>query len=124
MTRKNGILSLSARDSARLNRQILSKLIRWVLKNEQHRPIAEIREDIARLRVWGDMPLADDELDITWAVRTALGYPWFDCRLIAASVARGCRYFLTEDMAHGATFETVTLINPFRMSPDELLLRN
>ena len=56
-------------------------------------------------------------------MRDKLGYRWFDCLLVAAAQLAGCRYFLTEDMAHGAAFEGLTLINPFRTSPDDVLQR-
>ncbi len=109
---------------ARTNLQILNELIRWILKNESHRTLADIRKEIAALRIWGDNSLDGEELDLAWAVRENLGYQWFDCLLIAAAHNQGCRYFLTEDMAHGASFQGVTLIDPFRLSPDDLFPRN
>ncbi|MGV7033356.1 PIN domain-containing protein [Methylobacterium symbioticum] len=110
--------------SARTNLQVLNELTRWILRNESSRPLGEIQDEIAALRGWGDRPLDGEELDLAWAVRDKLGYQWFDCLLVAAAHVQGCRYFLTEDMAHGASFQGVTLINPFRLSPDELFLRN
>lgn len=109
---------------ARTNLQVLNELTRWILKNENHRTLTDIQKEIAALRVWGDRPLDEEELDMAWAVRDKLGYQWFDCLLVAAAHTQGCRYFLTEDMTHGASFQGVTLVNPFRLSPDELFLRN
>ncbi|GJE54094.1 MULTISPECIES: PIN domain-containing protein [Methylobacterium] len=118
------VLALGARSTARINLQILNELTRWILKNEARRSTEEVQEEMASLAVWGDRPLTQDEVEIAWAVRARLGYQWFDCLLLAAAVVHGCRYLLTEDMAHEAIFESVTLINPFRTSPDELFLRN
>ena len=118
------VLALGARSLARINLQILNELTRWILKNEPRRPIGDTQAEIAALRVWGADPLSDDEIELAWEARTKLGYQWFDCLLIASAVLQGCRYFLTEDMAREATFVTTTLINPFRISPDELLSRN
>lgn len=112
---------LAERQSIRLNLQILNEMTRWLLANEGGRPLAEIRSEIDVLRRWGDAPLDDDEVALAWTVRRALGYQWFDCLLIAAAQQAGCRFFLTEDMADRARFGAVTLVNPFRASPSDIL---
>lgn len=108
----------------RLNLQVLNELTRWVLAKEFHRSLEEVRAEINALRVWGDKPLDDDEIELSWAVRQQLGYQWFDCLLIAAAHSAGCRYFLTEDMGNRAVFGSVTIINPFKTAPSELLPRH
>jgi predicted nucleic acid-binding protein len=118
------VRSLGARGAARINMQVLNELTRWILKNEPGRSLADIQQEIEALKAWGDKPLDEEELEVAWAVRDKLGYQWFDCLLIAAARLAGCRYFLTEDMAHGAVFEGLTLINPFRASPGDVLQRN
>ncbi len=123
-TAQDWILRLTAQDRACINLQVLNELTRWLLKNEAHRSLADIQEEVDTLRLWGDKPLGDDEFALAWRVREALGYQWFDCLLVAAAHLQGCRYFLTEDMAHGAAFEGMTLINPFRASPGDVLRRN
>lgn len=123
-TAQDWILRLTAQDRACINLQVLNELTRWLLKNEAHRSLADIQEEVDALRLWGDKPLGDDEFALAWRVRESLGYQWFDCLLVAAAHLQGCRYFLTEDMAHGAAFEGMTLINPFRTSPGDVLRRN
>ncbi|MCJ2089421.1 PIN domain-containing protein [Methylobacterium sp. E-005] len=117
------VRSLGARGAARINMQVLNELTRWILKNEPGRSLADIRQEIEALKAWGDKPLDEEELEVAWAVRDKLGYQWFDCLLLASARLAGCRYFLTEDMAHGAVFDGLTLINPFRTSPDDVLRR-
>jgi predicted nucleic acid-binding protein len=117
------VRSLGAHGAARINLQVLNELTRWILRNEPGRPLADIQQEIEALKVWGDKPPDEEELEVAWAVRDKLGYQWFDCLLIAAAQLAGCRYFLTEDMAHGAVFDGLTLINPFRTSPDDVLRR-
>jgi predicted nucleic acid-binding protein len=121
---QDGILRLTVQDSARINLQVRNELTRWLLKNEAHRPLADIQEEVDALRLWGDKPLGEDEFAFAWRVRESLGYQWFDCLPVAAAHLQGCRYFLTEDMAHGAVFKGMTLLNPFRASPDDVLRRN
>ena len=118
------LLSLGSASAARINLQIINELTNWIVRNERHRPLNEVQEELAVLRTWGAKPITDDEVEIAWAVRRHLSYQWFDCLLVASAYNDGCRYFLTEDMTHGATFEGLILINPFRASPDDVLRRN
>ena len=109
---------------ARTNLQVLNELTRWILKNEPGRSLRDIQDEVETLGAWGARPIDPDDTELAWLVRKNLGYQWFDCLLVAAAQLAGCRYFLTEDMAHGAVFEGLTLINPFRTSPGDVLQRN
>lgn len=112
---------LADRDVMRINLQVLNELTRWVLANERTRPVGEIREEVELLQHWGDQPVTPDDVDQAWHLREMLGFQWFDCLLVAAAARLGCRYFLTEDMTDQAMFGPVTLVNPFRVSPADLL---
>ena len=118
------LAAISDAGQARTNIQVLNELTRWILRNESGRPLAEVRSEIDVIAAWGDRVLDPDDVDIAWLVRRTLGYQWFDRLMIAAAQSSGCRYFLTEDMAHGATFEGLTLIDPFRAEPAEIIRRN
>lgn len=118
------LLALGSANAARINLQVVNELTNWILRNERHRPLTEVQEELAALGSWGTEPIADDEVKTAWAVRERLGYQWFDCLLVASAHNDGCRYFLSEDMAHGATFEGLTLLNPFQASLDDVLRRN
>jgi len=107
-----------------LNLQTLNELTRWILKNETSRTAQEIRDEIDVLRVWGDKPLADDEVSVAWEVRERFGFQWFDCLLLAAAARSECSYFLTEDLTEGAVFGPVTIIHPFRTSPGDILFKD
>ena len=117
------LAQIGADGRARTNLQVLNELTGWILKNEARRPIMEVRSEVDAIRVWGDRPIDADDVDLAWYVRKTLGYQWFDCLLIASACIAGCRVFLTEDMTHGATFEGLTLVNPFRASLDDVLKR-
>lgn len=108
---------------ARTNLQVLNELTRWILKNEPGRSLRDVQAEVETIGVWGARPIDQDDAELAWLVRKNLGYQWFDCLLVAAAQIAGCRYFLTEDMAHGAVFDGLTLINPFRTSPDDVLRR-
>lgn len=118
---RSWLSSLAEREAMRLNLQVINELTRWLLANERSRPMSDIREEIDTLRHWGDHPLTPDDVDQAWILREALGFHWLDCLLVSAAERLGCRFFLTEDMTDRARFGSITLINPFRMSPSDLL---
>ena len=115
------LFELVERRCARLNLQVLNEFTRWVLGHERGVDLAEIRAEVDALRFWGDKPLDEEEVELAWKIRDALGYQWFDCLLIAAADRAGCRYFLTEDMSDRARFGAITLVNPFRAMPPDIL---
>ncbi|MGT2486161.1 PIN domain-containing protein [Methylobacterium oryzae CBMB20] len=108
---------------ARTDLQVLNELTRWILKNEPGRSLRDVRAEVETIGAWGTRLIDQDDAELAWLVRENLGYQWFDCLLVAAAQLAGCRSFLTEDMAHGAVFDGLTLINPFRTSPDDVLRR-
>lgn len=118
------LLTLGETGLGILNLQVLNELTRWILKNETRRSVQDVRDEIEILRVWGDRPLDEDDVAIAWDIRARFGFQWFDCLLMAAAVKAECRYFLTEDLTGGATFGPVTLIEPFRTAPGDLLFRD
>ncbi len=48
------------------------------------------------------------------------GVQAFDAMLLATSLRAGCKIFLSEDMQHQRTFGGMTVINPFKLSLEEL----
>ena len=121
---RNWLSAISDAGLARTNLQVLNELTRWVFKNEPGRSVSDVQGEVESIGAWGARPVDQDDVDLAWLARKAYGYQWFDCLLVAAASLAGCRYFLTEDMAHGVVFEGLTLINPFRTSPDDVLRRN
>lgn len=112
---------LAERRALRVNLQVLNELTRWLLARAPKRPVDEIRAEIDELALWGDKPIDEDEIEAAWIVRERFRFNWFDCLLIAAADRAGCRYFLTEDMQDRVQFNSVTLINPFKVSPSDIL---
>lgn len=48
-------------------------------------------------------------------------YSWWDCLLLASAVELGCTHFLSEDLQDGQRIDTLTIIDPFAHSPDQIL---
>ena len=53
-------------------------------------------------------------LNAALEIKAAHGFSYWDCAIIAAARALGCRELYTEDMSHGREVEGVLIINPFR----------
>ena len=56
------------------------------------------------------LPLLDSALRI----KAAHQLSYWDCAIVAAAHALGCRRLYSEDMAHGLAIEGVRIVNPFR----------
>lgn len=104
-----------------INLQVINELTRWTLRSEPQRPIADVRSEIGALRTYGEAPVGVAETDLAWQIRGALGYQWFDCLLLASALTARCAYFLSEEMGDNARYDSLTIINPFRTSPKELI---
>jgi predicted nucleic acid-binding protein len=69
------------------------------------------------ITAWTRFPVQDMTLAILNAaleIRAAHRFSYWDCAIIAAARALGCRELYTEDMSHGRQVEGITIINPFR----------
>jgi predicted nucleic acid-binding protein len=49
---------------------------------------------------------------------------WWDCLIVSSALAARCHLLLTEDMQHGMTIETLTILSPFRSSPAQAISRS
>ena len=56
------------------------------------------------------LPLLDSALRI----KAAHQLSFWDCAIVAAAHALGCRRLYSEDMAHGLAIDGVRIVNPFR----------
>lgn len=115
------LAALGDASAGRVNLQVMNEFTRWLLRNEPTRALDDIRSDVDLLRIWGDRPVGHGETDLAWTIREATRFQWFDCLLLAAAELSGCNFFLTEDMIEGATIGSLSLINPFRTSPSDIL---
>ena len=53
-------------------------------------------------------------LNAALEIRATHRFSYWDCTIIAAARALGCRELYTEDMSHGREVDGVLIINPFR----------
>ena len=95
--------------------------------NECYRVVTEKRglmpRNEARLFVWalGQFCTAKYDFDViraAWEIEGRYGFGWWDCVLLGSALLAHCKVFLSEDMQHEQTIETLTILNPFELDPD------
>ena len=82
---------------------------------------AELRHAMTLLEPWSRGQIDLELVEAAWGVRQHTGFQWWDCMVVAAAIAADCRILLSEDMSHQRTIEGVTIVNPFRAEPAEML---
>jgi len=75
---------------------------------------------VENLRAW--QPKAVDEEVMVRALKVESRYRlnWWDALTVAAAQLQGCRILYSEDLQHGAVFDTVQVRNPFLEQVNEL----
>ena len=109
--------------SGRISTQVLNEFYNnAITKFRGVMPVQQARAQVRNLRQWQPPHLDTFTIDGAWALqdRHALGY--WEALIVASAQQQGCRYLLSEDLPHQQRFESVQVINPFRVRPDELPL--
>lgn len=78
----------------------------------------QIAADFSRL---GDGPLTQLDVKEARLLHIRYHYSWWDCLLLASAIELGCTHFLSEDMQDGQRIGTLTVVDPFAHSPQEVL---
>ncbi len=109
--------------TGRISTQVLNELYHNAITRFRARmPVQQARTQVRNLRQWQPPHLDTFTIDGAWALqdRHALGY--WEALIVASAQQQGCQYLLSEDLQHQQCFESVQVINPFRVRPDELPL--
>lgn len=112
---------LWTRGSGRISRQVLNEFyVNVTRKLKPPMPAPEARAEVRRYEVWQPWPIDLSTVETAWAIESRYGLHYWDSLVVAAAKHMGCRYILSEDMAHQQQYGEVTVINPFRSSVDLL----
>jgi predicted nucleic acid-binding protein len=98
----------------KLSVQVLNEFTA-VSRRKQRRDWREISEAVADVLTMVDPPLALT-LDLHAAARVIAedhGLSFYDALIVAAAIEAGCDTLFSEDMQHGRTFSSLTIVNPF-----------
>lgn len=107
--------ALWQRGCGRLSTQTLSEF--YVNATRRIRPglaPGEARAKIRRFAAWQPWQIDQATLESAWAVESRFGLQFWDSLVVAAAQHLGCRYVLSEDMAHEQVYGSVQVISPFR----------
>lgn len=112
---------LARREIATINLQVLNEICHAALRKLRHLTADDVREWVGELQAFGDTPIDRDILERAWEFRRDDRFSWFDCLILSSADALGCSHVLTEDMGAPRQVGPLTLVDPFRASPRDIL---
>jgi predicted nucleic acid-binding protein len=83
-------------------------------------PAGDARAEVRRYALWQPWLIDHATVESAWALESRFGLHYDDCLVVAAAQHLGCRYLLSEAMAHEQHYGGVQVINPFKTSIDLL----
>ena len=115
-TKREYAVALLDRHDGALSAQVLGEF--YVQATRPTRP-DPLSHDLATAFIskWMRFPVQAIDRAIVIAaieIKAAHGFSYWDCAIIAAARALGCRELYTEDMSHGREIDDVLIVNPFR----------
>ena len=81
----------------------------------------DAREDVLSLAAWQPAVIDLETIERAWSLEDRLSISWWDALIFAAAQRRGCRYLLSEDFQDGLRVDGLTVLDPFRHSPADVL---
>lgn len=111
---------LAEREWAVINLQIVNETTDVLLRRSEAMTEQEIRRQSEQLLALGDSVADLDEIALAWEIRARFGFRWWDSLIISAALLLECSHLVTEDLQHGQTVGKLTIVDPFRTSPEML----
>ena len=115
------LAGLALREAGVVSPQVLGELHNVVLRGRLPVDPVAMREAIRVLEPWSTGATDLELIALSWSLRGKTGFQWWDCVILGSAIRAGCRYLLSEDYQHGREVEGVTILDPFRVSPEEIL---
>ena len=104
------------RQSGRVGMQTLNEFyVNATRKLKPRLPQDDARAKLRRYAAWQPWQIDQAMLESAWSVESRYGLHYWDSLVIAAAQHTGCRYVLSEDMAHLQYYGTLQVINPFKV---------
>lgn len=76
---------------------------------------------MSKISCRGTVPVDAAVVRQTREVAARHSISWWDAQIVAAAHATGAEILLTEDLQHGQDLDGLTVVNPFGLSPKEVL---
>ena len=107
--------------TARLSFQVLQEYYATTTRKlRPGLPPEQARADVRDLVAWRPVPVGTQLLEAGWTVEDRFGLSCWDALIVAAARIAGCEYLLTEDLQHGAEFDGLQVVDPFRAAAGTL----
>jgi predicted nucleic acid-binding protein len=103
------------RGMGRISTQVLNEFYLLATRKIQPpMPAGDARAEVRRYELWQPWQTDHATVESAWAVESRYGLHYRDSLVVAAAQHLGCRYLLTEDLAHVQHYGGVQVINPFK----------
>ena len=107
--------------AGRISTQVLNEFYNnAITKFKSTMPVQQARARVRDLRQWQPPHLDTYTVDGAWALQDRYQLSYWDALIISSAQQQGCSFLLSEDMQHLQRFETVQLVNPFKLEPSGL----
>jgi predicted nucleic acid-binding protein len=77
-------------------------------------PAGDARAEVRRYVLWQPWQTDHATVESAWAVESRYGLDYRDSLVVAAAQHLGCRYLLSENLAHEQHYGGIQVINPFQ----------
>ncbi|MBW8721390.1 MAG: PIN domain-containing protein [Polaromonas sp.] len=103
------------RGMGRISTQVLNEFyLLATRKINPPMPAGDARAEVRRYELWQPWQTDHATVESAWAVESRYGLHYRDSLVVAAAQHLGCRYLLSEDLAHEQHYGGVQVINPFK----------
>lgn len=114
--------ALWSRRIGRLSTQVLGEYYVTVTRKlERGLKQGDARAKIRRYQLWHPWQIDHPTVETAWGIEARFGVHYWDALIVASAQQSGCSTLLSDDLQHGQKLGAVTVINPFRTSPSEVL---
>ncbi|MEW9836784.1 PIN domain-containing protein [Mesorhizobium marinum] len=119
---RSWLVALGARRLGKTNLQVANDFADVVLRKRRDISPDIVFSLVDDILVWGSAPIDSETVATAQAIHLRYGYSWWDCLLLASAIQLGCTHFLSEDLQDGQRIDTLTIVDPFAHSPEQILI--
>jgi predicted nucleic acid-binding protein len=106
----------------RLSTQVLNEFYVVVTRKLKPTVISAIaRKDVQDLMRWQPIAIDSQVIEKAWIVQDDFHLSWWDSLIVASAQIANCQYLLTEDLQHNQQLDSIKVINPFIVLPQDIL---
>jgi len=104
----------------RISTQVLNDFYRDVTARIQPpMPAGDARAEVRRYQRWNPWAIDHATVESAWSIESRFGLAYADALIVAAAKAQGCELLLSLDLRHQLQLDSVQIINPLVMDPEQ-----